>query len=535
LVLALLLGGLGAHRFYLRQWGWGIAYVLFSWTFIPIVVSLVECFLIRKRTEKYNEQVARQIILKMKIIFSEPGAGNAAVEVGLSPHDGARLAAGFRDERECPYCAERILKKARVCKHCGHDVEPLVKADTASQTPPLAPPEPTKADGELSAAARRVAEYEAGEGMRGKPAAAAGRPPALGKSDTPAQTPPPAPPQSITEAPTVKPQASTPAGGVPFSGAAASRPPVMARSPQFRMISEPSGNKMKFVAIAVVALILVGAGVWYFSQHRSKVETMVNPKDGLKYVWIPPGTFMMGCSPGDNECSPNENPLHQVTITRGFWIGQTLTTAGAFKRFAKATGRSMPGEPHFNGRALNPGWGNDAMPVVDVDWGKSQAYCGWLGGRLPTEAEWEYAARGGSTGARYGPLDEVAWYASNSGLQRLDSFAIAMQGQEVFIQRMADNENTMHEVGSKQPNGFGLYDMLGNVWEWVSDWYDEYNFPGTPSQNPQGPASGKDRIMRGGSWLDAPNGNRVSVRVKVDPTQRTSGIGFRCGGEVFGP
>ncbi len=78
-----------------------------------------------------------------------------------------------------------------------------------------------------------------------------------------------------------------------------------------------------------------------------------NPKDGLKYVWIPPGTFMMGCSPGDNECQANEKPAHQVTITKGFWMGQTEVTVGAYKRFAGATGRQMPPEPNFNGRPLN--------------------------------------------------------------------------------------------------------------------------------------------------------------------------------------
>jgi formylglycine-generating enzyme required for sulfatase activity len=227
-----------------------------------------------------------------------------------------------------------------------------------------------------------------------------------------------------------------------------------------------------------------------------------NPKDGLKYVWIPPGTFMMGCSPGDTECSDDENPPHQVTISRGFWIGQTPVTVGAYKRFAGAAGRQMPEAPTFN-----HGWANDNMPIVMVTWDDAQAYCGWTGGRLPTEAEWEYAARGGSTEARYGNLGEMAWYDQNSG-------------------------NQTHDVAQKRPNGFGLYDMLGNVWEWVNDRYDENYYRNSPSQDPQGPTGGQARVLRGGSWGVVSRLVRVSFRYRYDLLNL---VGFRCGGEVFAP
>jgi formylglycine-generating enzyme required for sulfatase activity len=310
---------------------------------------------------------------------------------------------------------------------------------------------------------------------------------------------------------------------------------------------------MKFVVLAVVALILIVAGVWHFSQPgsnvgnisspgkvlESKVEAKVNPKDGLKYAWIPPGTFQMGCSPGDNECQGDEKPPHQVTVTKGFWMGQTEVTVGAYKRFAGATGRQMPPEPgHFNA-----GWGDKAMPIVEVTWDDAQAYCSWAGGRLPTEAEWEYAARGGSTAARYGDLDEIAWYVGNSGRQRgsvfprLDSARIDKEGQANYEKRLKQNRNGMHEVGVKHPNGFGLYDMLGNVWEWVNDWWewDQSYYENSPSQDPTGPASGQMRVLRGGSWVDGPRTVSVSHRFWALPADSSVTVGFRCGGEVAGP
>jgi formylglycine-generating enzyme required for sulfatase activity len=234
-------------------------------------------------------------------------------------------------------------------------------------------------------------------------------------------------------------------------------------------------------------------------------QVRVSPKDGLKYVWIPPGTFTMGCSPGDNECSGDERPAHQVTITRGFWIGQTPVTVGAYKRFAGATGREMPEAPGFNS-----GRTNENMPIVNVTWDDAQASCAWAGARLPTEAEWEYAARGGSTEARYGPIDEVAWYRDNSGGQT-------------------------HDVAQKRANGFGLYDMLGNVWEWVNDWYYEHYYQSSPSQDPQGPARGGNRVLRGGSWVVNPRDVRVSDRFGSLPAGRNFYIGFRCAGEVGSP
>jgi formylglycine-generating enzyme required for sulfatase activity len=230
-----------------------------------------------------------------------------------------------------------------------------------------------------------------------------------------------------------------------------------------------------------------------------------NPKDGLKYVWVAPGTFMMGCSPGDNECLDEEKPAHQVTISKGFWMGQTDVTVGAYKRYVKAARGKMPPAPDFNGR-----WAADAMPIVNVTWDEARDFCSWAGGRLPSEAEWEYAARGGSAEARYGKIDETTWYRNNSG-------------------------NQTHAVAGKRPNSFGLFDVLGNASEWVNDWYDKNYYQHSPSQDPSGPTSGQERVVRGGSWVNDPVDARVSGRDRSIPSARSNGDGVRCAREADSP
>jgi len=154
-------------------------------------------------------------------------------------------------------------------------------------------------------------------------------------------------------------------------------------------------------------------------------DSKINPQDGLTYLWIPPGNFTSGCSPGDNECFPDEYPPRKVTLTRGFWLGKTEVTQAAFERLM----------------GYNPSvFEGPDLPVEYVSWVEADQYCRTVGGRLPSEAEWEYAARAGTTGSRYGNLDEIAWYWGNS--------------------------RSTHPVGQKKPNAFGLYDMLGNVVEW---------------------------------------------------------------------
>ena len=195
----------------------------------------------------------------------------------------------------------------------------------------------------------------------------------------------------------------------------------------------------------------------------------------------------------------------------------------------------MPPEPNFSGRPLNPGWGDEAMPIVDVTWDDAQAYCRWAGGQLPTEAEWEYAARAGSTAARYGDLDEIAWYADNSGQQRLDSDRIWKEDKANYEKRLAENANVIHKVGQKRANGFALFDMLGNVSEWVKDWYDQIYYLISPSQDPAALASGSQRVLRGGAWYFFPSAVRVSTRLRAEPGKRYYYLGFRCGGEAAGP
>jgi len=253
----------------------------------------------------------------------------------------------------------------------------------------------------------------------------------------------------------------------------------------------------------------------------------INPKDGQLYVWIRPGTFTMGCSSDDPECFDGEKPARSVTLTKGFWMGHTATTVGAWKKM----GRPLPAEPKFVDRELNPGWREEQQPIVNVNWEESEGFCEAAGLRLPTEAEWEYAARAGTTRSRYGNLDDIAWYADNSGKQRIDSAAIWQDDNKNYGTRLKNNGNGLHPVALKRPNAWQLYDMLGNLYQWTGDWYGEKYYDQGENLDPLGPPGGPYRVLRGGSWSDFPRNLRASYRGSFEPVGRSHVVGFRCVGE----
>lgn len=228
----------------------------------------------------------------------------------------------------------------------------------------------------------------------------------------------------------------------------------------------------------------------------------------MAWVRIPTGTVQIGCVPGDGACLDNERPRHQVTITRPFELMATEVTVAQYLTFAQATRRPLPRQPDFVQTGTHP--------IVHVDWEDAAAFCRWAGGRLPTEAEWEYAARAGHAGRIHGSGDELSSDWANYG----DNICCegAVDGADRWLKTAP--------VGSFPPNDFGLYDMSGNVWEWVADWHAPY--AAGPAVDPQGPATGIGRVARGGSWLNDPSVLRLSVRLSFHPAARTSNVGARC-------
>jgi sulfatase modifying factor 1 len=233
--------------------------------------------------------------------------------------------------------------------------------------------------------------------------------------------------------------------------------------------------------------------------HAQAAETMVT---------IPAGEFTMGRTRETSDDNTNmrpmilrdDRPAHKVFLD-AFSIDAHEVTHAQYEAFIKATGHHTP--YHWLGGELPEGKGQ--LPIYNVDWQDANAYCQWAGKRLPTEAEWEKAARGGLEAQDYPHGDKIT---------------------------LADARYNMSDgpgpVGKFKPNAFGVFDMAGNVSEWVNDWFDRTYYEAAPAKNPTGPETGKYKMVRGGAWSDGPRRVTVFFRNWVRPNQTTPNIGFRC-------
>jgi len=247
----------------------------------------------------------------------------------------------------------------------------------------------------------------------------------------------------------------------------------------------------------------------------------------IEFILIPGGEFLMGSTKGNKD----EQPVHTVSVD-SFWISAYEITNKQYALFLNEYGkardslnRAMVYEDKWGLRIIKRTWypqeGYDDHPAVCVTWYGAAQFCHSYGCRLPTEAEWEYAARGGTTAEyHFGDselqLGEYAWYQANS---KVGGFW---------------GRRKSHPVGLKKPNQFGLYDILGNIWEWCYDWYAKDYYLNSPVKNPPGPAAGKHKIIRGGSWYYDAHSLRSANRNWHKPFNWLCNVGFRCVKPVTG-
>jgi len=232
-------------------------------------------------------------------------------------------------------------------------------------------------------------------------------------------------------------------------------------------------------------------------------HTRTNHKTGIEFVLIAPGSFSMGSTNGGDD----EKPVHQVTISQPFYMGRYEVTQAQWQSGIDNNYAGISQFAHGNPSRFQDCGGN--CPVEQVSWDDAQNFVNKLNEgndgfryRLPTEAEWEYACRAGTTGDYVVKPDEMGWYGDNSDMRT-------------------------HLVGQKQANAFGLYDMLGNVSEWCQDWYDANYYASSPATDPQGPVSGQFRVLRGGSFSDYASFLRSVARLYYFPVSHDNRNGFR--------
>jgi len=241
------------------------------------------------------------------------------------------------------------------------------------------------------------------------------------------------------------------------------------------------------------------------------------PATGMKFVEVPEGCFIMGDTHGDGQ--GDEKPLHKVCLD-SFLMGRHEVTNGQFRKFRPAHDSGS-----YEGNALN----DDNQPVTGVTWYDAVEYAGWLTRlsgrrfRLPTEAEWEYAARGGTSGRNYwGDDPYVACKNANGADQTAKT-----QWSDWTVTECNDGYKVSAPAGRFAANDYGIHDIMGNAWEWTNDWYDADYYFESHGKNPPGPASGKLKIPRGGGWLNASECVRAADRNGFAPDFSILFLGFR--------
>ena len=259
---------------------------------------------------------------------------------------------------------------------------------------------------------------------------------------------------------------------------------------------------------------LSGAGFHAAAAEQATAPQEITGKDGAPLVLIPAGSYPMGVPVGDRDGGRDEYPRHVIDIA-AFYIDKYEVTNGRYLEFVKATDHRVPQNPKNPTRNL---WEGVSIPesladrpVVNVDWADASAYCTWAGRRLPTEAGREKAAKGNHD-----------W--------RFPWGNVEPTNKHLNFNQKWIGERTLMPVGSYESgkSPYGVYDMAGNVWEWVNDWYDAKYYEKSPAKNPPGPASGTKKVIRGAGWQNETPTVRIFTRVDSDPTIRNESTGFRC-------